>query len=145
MHLGCRYYATGWLSEKSDVYSFGVLILEIITSLPVLQIDRASSERYHISQWVRDLMKTGDIESIVDQRLRGNFDLSSAWKAVEIAMTCLSMDSTERPDMKEVVRELSECLGLERARKRRNVGFDTGKSNTVTRNFRESEVTPRSR
>ncbi|XP_022940055.1 putative leucine-rich repeat receptor-like protein kinase At2g19210 isoform X2 [Cucurbita moschata] len=144
-YLDPEYYATGWLTEKSDVYSFGVLILEIITSLPVLQIDRASSERHHISQWVRDLMNTGDIESIVDQRLRGNFDLSSAWKAVEIAMTCLSMDSTERPDMKEVVRELSECLGLERARKRRNVDFDIGKSNTITRDFRESEVTPRSR
>ncbi|XP_022981222.1 putative leucine-rich repeat receptor-like protein kinase At2g19210 [Cucurbita maxima] len=144
-YLDPEYYATGWLTEKSDVYSFGVLILEIITSLPVLQIDRASSKRYHVSQWVMNLMKTGDIKSIVDQRLRGNFDLSSAWKAVEIAMTCLSLDSVERPGMKEVVRELSECLALERARKRRNVDSDTGKSNTVTRNFRESEVTPRAR
>lgn len=145
MHLGCRYYATGWLTEKSDVYSFGVLALEIITSRPVLRIDRASSEKYHIGPWVMHLMKTGDIRSIVDERLRGNFDLSSAWKAVEIAMTCLSLNSIERPSMKEVVMELSECLKSERARKRRNIDSNTRKSNVVSRNFRESEVTPHAR
>lgn len=142
MDLGCRYYATGWLTEKSDVYSFGVLILEVVTSRPVLMIDRASSQKYHISQWVMHLMKTGDIRSIVDQRVRENFDLSSAWKAVEIAMKCLSLNSIDRPNMKEVVAVLSECLALEKARKRRNVDSNMGKSNAVSRNFRESEVTP---
>lgn len=142
MDLGCRYYATGWLTEKSDVYSFGVLILEVVTSRPVLMIDRASSQKYHISQWVMHLMKTGDIRSIVDQRVRENFDLNSAWKAVEIAMKCLSLNSIDRPNMKEVVAVLSECLALEKARKRRNVDSNMGKSNAVSRNFRESEVTP---
>lgn len=47
--------------------------------------------------------------------------------------------------MKEVVIELSECLALEKARKRKNVDSDTRKSNVVSRNFRESEVTPLAR
>ncbi|XP_008464660.2 putative leucine-rich repeat receptor-like protein kinase At2g19210 [Cucumis melo] len=141
-YLDPEYYATGWLTEKSDVYGFGVLILEIVTSRPVLMIDRASSQKYHISQWVMQLLKTGDIRSIVDQKVRENFDLSSAWKAVEIAMKCLSLNSIDRPSMKEVVSELSECLALEKARKRRNVYSDMRKSNAVSRNFRESEVTP---
>ncbi|CAK9325334.1 unnamed protein product [Citrullus colocynthis] len=141
-YLDPEYYATGWLTEKSDVYSFGVLILEVVTSGPVLMIDRAYSQKYHISQWVMHLMKTGDIRSIVDQRVRENFDLSSAWKAVEIAMKCLSLNSIDRPNMKEVVTVLSECLALEKARKRRNVDSNMGKSNAVSRNFRESEVTP---
>lgn len=147
MHLWCRYYQTGWLTERSDVYSFGSLILEIITSLPVIIIDKSSSSIYHnhISQWVMHLMETGDIKSIVDQRLRENFDLSSAWKAVEIAMQCLSLKSVKRPSMKEVVTELSQCLALEKARKRRNVHSNTRKSNVVSTNFRASVVTPSAR
>lgn len=61
----------------------------------------------------------GDIKNLVDPRLRGDFDISSAWKAVEIAMLSVSQTSTERPTMNHVVRELSQCLEMEIARKGR--------------------------
>jgi serine/threonine protein kinase len=110
--LTCRYYLSNWLTEKSDVYSFGVVLLEIITSRPAIE---KSQERTHISQWLSFMLEKGDIKSIVDPRLRGNFNINSAWKAVEIAMACVSPTSAKRPTMNQVVAELKECLPTELA------------------------------
>ncbi|KAK0597002.1 hypothetical protein LWI29_020861 [Acer saccharum] len=41
-----------------------------------------------------------------------NFEINSAWKAVELALSCTSQSSSERPTMIEVVMELKECLVL---------------------------------
>ena len=77
----------------------------------------------HISQRVSSKLANGDIKSIVDSRLQGDCDTSSAWRAVEIAMACVSANSAERPYMSDVVNELKECLAIELARK--HVGYDT--------------------
>ncbi|GLT69267.1 hypothetical protein SLA2020_414290 [Shorea laevis] len=55
-------------------------------------------------------------KNIVDPRLRGNFNINSAWKAVEIAMACVSPTSAKRPTMSQVVAELKECLTTELGR-----------------------------
>ncbi|XP_030972959.1 LRR receptor-like serine/threonine-protein kinase IOS1 [Quercus lobata] len=102
------------LTEKSDVYSFGVVLLEIITSRPVIE---RSDENIHISQWVRIMLDKGDIQNIVDPRMYGDFNVNSAWKAIEIAMACVSSTSTERPSMSEVVMKLKECLKSELAQR----------------------------
>jgi hypothetical protein len=102
------------LTEKSDVYSFGVVLLEIITSRPVIEI---SLENTHISEWVRNMLAKGEIQNIVDSRLRGDFNVNSAWKAVEMAMTSVSPTSTERPTMSEVVAKLRECVASELAQR----------------------------
>ncbi|XP_062156019.1 LRR receptor-like serine/threonine-protein kinase IOS1 [Alnus glutinosa] len=111
-YLDPEYYISSWLTEKSDVYSFGVVLLEIITSRPAIQ---KSQEMTHISQWVSLMLAKGDIKSIVDTRLRENFNINSAWKAVEIAMACVSPTSAKRPNMSQVVAELKESLATELA------------------------------
>lgn len=88
--------------------------MEIITSRPV--IPQTNRERTHISQWVSSMVSMGDIKSIVDPRLRGDYDVNSVWKAVEVAMACLSQTCGRRPTMNRVVVELSDCLSAERAR-----------------------------
>ena len=108
--LTCRYYISNWFTEKSDVYSFGVVLLKIITSRPVIE---RSQENTHISQWVSSMLAKGDMKNIVDPRLHGNFKINSAWKAVEIAMACVSHTSAKRPTMSQVVAELKECLETE--------------------------------
>ncbi|XP_004297625.1 PREDICTED: receptor-like protein kinase At3g21340 [Fragaria vesca subsp. vesca] len=113
-YLDPEYHITGWLNEKSDVYSFGVALLQIITSRPV--ISRTSQVNSHVSQWVSSMLSTGDIKSIVDPKLRGDFEINSAWKAVELARDCMSDMSTARPNMSEVVTRLKECFGAELAR-----------------------------
>jgi serine/threonine protein kinase len=111
--LTCRYYISNWLTEKSDVYSFGVVLLGIMTGRPAIE---RSTERTHISQWVSFMLAEGDIKNIVDPRLRENFNINSAWKAVEIAMACVSPTSAKRPTMSEAVVELKECLATKLTR-----------------------------
>ncbi|KAK8294106.1 hypothetical protein V6Z11_D06G232900 [Gossypium hirsutum] len=110
-YLDPEYSTTNRLTEKSDVYSFGVVLLEIITNRPV--IARTIDEPTHISRWVGSMLSNGDIENIVDSRLKGDFEINSVWRAIEVAMACLSSASTKRPTMNHVVTELSECLVAE--------------------------------
>ncbi|KAK4590902.1 hypothetical protein RGQ29_021195 [Quercus rubra] len=111
-YLDPEYSITYKLTEKSDVYSFGIALLKIITGRPVIE---RSHENTHISQWVRIMLDKGDIQNIVDPRLHGDFNANSAWKAIEIAMVCVSSTSTNRPPMSEVVVKLKECLTSELA------------------------------
>ncbi|KAL0010233.1 hypothetical protein SO802_005341 [Lithocarpus litseifolius] len=113
-YLDPEYAITYKLTEKSDVYSFGIVLLKIITGRPVIE---RSHENTHISQWVRIMLDKGDIQNIVDPRLHGNFNANSAWKAIEIAMVCVSSTTTKRPPMSEVVVKLKECLTSELAEK----------------------------
>ncbi|XVF86750.1 hypothetical protein PTKIN_Ptkin18bG0067600 [Pterospermum kingtungense] len=113
-YLDPEYYTTNRLTEKSDVYSFGIVLLEVITSRPA--ISETNNERTHISQWVSSMVARGDIKNIVDPRLKGDFDVNSVWKAVELAMNCLSPTSTRRQTMNQAVLELTQCLSAERGR-----------------------------
>lgn len=119
LFLACRYYISNRLTEKSDVYSFGVVLLEIITGRPVIS-KTLENDNVHISHWISFMLAKGDIRSTVDPRLKGDFDINSVWKAVEIAMTCVSSTSVRRPTMNAVVMEVKECLAMETARKRKD-------------------------
>ncbi|KAF3526177.1 hypothetical protein F2Q69_00047403, partial [Brassica cretica] len=85
-YLDPEYYRTNWLSEKSDVYSFRVVLLEIVTNQPVIDKTR---ERPHINEWVGFMLTKGDIRSIVDPKLMGDYDTNGAWKIVEVALGCV--------------------------------------------------------
>ncbi|KAK3220082.1 hypothetical protein Dsin_014052 [Dipteronia sinensis] len=101
-YLDPEYYVSNRLTEKSDVYSFGAVLLEIITSKSaIIRIDE--HEKTHLSQWVESFLALGDIRQIVDSRLQGNFDVNSVWKAVEVAMACLSPTANRRPTMNVIV------------------------------------------
>jgi hypothetical protein len=76
-------------------------------------LERASGENTHILQWVLPIVKRGDIQNIVDTRLQGEFGINSAWKVVEIAMSCISPIVAERPDISQIFAELKESLSLE--------------------------------
>ncbi|KAL2332305.1 hypothetical protein Fmac_019886 [Flemingia macrophylla] len=112
-YLDPHYSISSRLTEKSDVYSFGVVLLEIITNQPVITRTKAEG---HISEVVNSLIAKGDIKGIVDSRLEGDFDINSAWKAVEIAMNCVSLNPNERPTMSVIVVEIKEALATELAR-----------------------------
>ncbi|KAM2993852.1 hypothetical protein FF2_045898 [Malus domestica] len=109
----CRYYASNRLNKESDVYSFGIVLLEIITSRPVFS---RMHERSYISEWFSFMLQKGDIYSLVDPRLEGNFNTNSVWKAVEIANACVSPTAIKRLSMSQIVVDLKECLATELAR-----------------------------
>ncbi|KAK9054734.1 hypothetical protein SSX86_025813 [Deinandra increscens subsp. villosa] len=113
-YLDPEYYTSNRLTEKSDVYSFGVVLLVVITGQPV--ITKNENDIIHISRLVNLKLAQGDINNIVDPKLQRDFDVNSAWKAVELAMACVAHTPSRRPTMNEVVMELNDCLVAERAR-----------------------------
>ncbi|OAP14608.1 hypothetical protein AXX17_AT1G46060 [Arabidopsis thaliana] len=140
-YLDPEYYRTNWLTEKSDVYSFGIVILEIITNKPVIDQNR---EKRHIAEWVGQMLTKGDIKSITDPSLHGDYDSVSVWKAVELAMSCLNPSSTNRPTMTQVVFELNECLASENLRGVQNQEMDSQSSVEVSMTF-DPESNPAAR
>ncbi|CAL9244278.1 unnamed protein product [Arabidopsis halleri] len=109
-YLDPECYHSGRLGEKSDVYSFGIVLLEMITNQPVINQTSGNS---HIRQWVGFQMNRGDILEIMDPNLRNDYDLNSAWRALELAMSCANPSSSKRPSMSQVIHELKECIVCE--------------------------------
>ncbi|KAJ6855686.1 hypothetical protein NC651_040354 [Populus alba x Populus x berolinensis] len=110
-YIDPEFRASGHLNKKSDVYSFGILLCELITGQPPLI--RGHKGHTHILQWVSPLVEKADIQSIIDPRLQGEFNTNCAWKALEIALSCVPPTSTQRPDMSDILGELKECLAME--------------------------------
>uniref|UniRef100_A0A453NC43 Protein kinase domain-containing protein n=1 Tax=Aegilops tauschii subsp. strangulata TaxID=200361 RepID=A0A453NC43_AEGTS len=122
-YLDPEYFRSYHISEKSDLYSFGVVLLELITGhAPVIPINDSMS--IHIGEWVHQSLDHGNIESIVDAKMGGDYDINSVWKAADLALHCKRDASRERPTMAEVVAQLKECLELENRRdgRRRSLG-----------------------
>lgn len=89
-------------------------MFELITGQPA--IIRGLEGSNHILDLINPLIERGDIQNIVDPRLEGKFSTNSAWKAMDIAMSCVSPIAIQRPDMSNVLAELKECLAdLERS------------------------------
>ena len=87
MCFTCRFQASGNFNKKSDVYSFGIILFELITSRTT--IVRGLVKNNHILDWVNPLIEWGDVQNIVDPRLEREFNNSFAWKAIEIAISCI--------------------------------------------------------
>uniref|UniRef100_A0A7N2N8A8 Protein kinase domain-containing protein n=2 Tax=Quercus lobata TaxID=97700 RepID=A0A7N2N8A8_QUELO len=115
-YLDPEFHASGNFNKKSDVYSYGIVLFELITGHPA--IIKGPEENTHILDWVYPIIESGDIQNIIDARLHGEFHKNSAWKAVEIAMSCVPRVAIQRPDMSQVLIEIKECLTLEMAYER---------------------------
>ncbi|KAJ4771491.1 Leucine-rich repeat protein kinase family protein [Rhynchospora pubera] len=110
-YLDPFYASTSELTEKSDVYSFGVVLLEIVTGKsPILEGPGGS--RYNLNQFVQERLSKGNIESILDPNMEGQYNINSIWKVADLALKCTGSPAW-RPDMTEIVRELEESLNLE--------------------------------
>ncbi|KAL8149786.1 hypothetical protein AgCh_006699 [Apium graveolens] len=109
-YLDPEYYRSNRLTEKSDVYSFGIVLLEIITGREAIG---TGDDFEHIVGWVRSRIEEGDVRTVVDLRIRENVGINSVWKAIEIAVACVSIASEDRPTMKFVVTQLKESLATE--------------------------------
>ncbi|KAF3785106.1 hypothetical protein EJ110_NYTH29077 [Nymphaea thermarum] len=105
------YYSKSRLTEKSDVYSFGVVLFELITGQNAVLIQ--GSQRVHNLDFAMPKIMSGDVASIVDPRLQGQYDINSVWKVAETAIACTAEKGITRPTMTEIVRELGEAIDME--------------------------------
>ncbi|XP_024005534.1 probable LRR receptor-like serine/threonine-protein kinase At4g29180 isoform X1 [Eutrema salsugineum] len=114
-----EYYNTFKLNEKSDVYSFGIVLLELITGRrSIMKTD--DGDKMNVVHFVEPFIDFGDIDGVVDARLRGDFSSNSAWKFVEVAMSCVRDRGTNRPTMNQIVSDLKQCLAAELGREPRS-------------------------
>lgn len=89
------------MTKKSDVYSYGVVLLELISGRPAIIKSREGP--VHLVEWVGLLLDRGEIGGIVDPRLNiGDFDVNSTRKALETAMDCVKLKSSDRPTMSDI-------------------------------------------
>ncbi|XP_024003752.1 probable leucine-rich repeat receptor-like protein kinase At2g28990 isoform X2 [Eutrema salsugineum] len=140
-YLDPEYYQTNWLTEKSDIYSFGIVLLEIITNQPIIQQFR---ENPHLVEWISHMIRKGDIRNIMDPNLHQNYDIGSVWKAIEVAMSCVSPSSAGRPTMSRVATDLKECLISEISSVRENLDMESKSSINYSMDL-YTEVIPKAR
>lgn len=94
----------------------------MITNQPVINQTSGNS---HITQWVGFQINRGDILEIMDPNLRKDYDINSAWRALELAMSCANPSSSKRPSMSQVIQELKECIVCENSGIRANQGLES--------------------
>ncbi|KAK3410711.1 hypothetical protein EUGRSUZ_J02701 [Eucalyptus grandis] len=108
-YLDPEFQSLGNLNKKSDVYSFGIVLFELICQRATMR-SQDGSPSMQILQWLIPIIESGDLQRIMDPRLQGEFDINSAWKVVEIAMSCTKPSAIQRPDINQVLVELKESL-----------------------------------
>uniref|UniRef100_A0A0D9W1R5 non-specific serine/threonine protein kinase n=1 Tax=Leersia perrieri TaxID=77586 RepID=A0A0D9W1R5_9ORYZ len=104
------YLAPEWISgvaitPKVDVYSYGMVLLEIISGMRNLP-NVHSSNSYHAAYFpVRAINKLheGDVPSLVDPQLSGDFNLEEVERVCKVACWCIQDNEFNRPTMGEVV------------------------------------------
>ncbi|VAH24459.1 unnamed protein product [Triticum turgidum subsp. durum] len=107
------YLAPEWLSgvavtPKIDVYSFGMVLLEIISGRRNSG-EESTSNSYHVEYFpvqVVNKLHEGDVGSLVDPRLHGDFNTIQAERLCKVACWCIQDNEFDRPAMDEVVRVL---------------------------------------
>jgi serine/threonine protein kinase len=107
-----EYYRTFVLNEKSDVYSFGVVLLELITGQRAI-IKTEEGDNISVIHYVWPFFEARELDGVVDPLLRGDFSQDSAWKFVDVAMSCVRDKGSNRPTMNQIVAELKQCLAAE--------------------------------
>ena len=105
-YLDPEYHQCYQLTDKSDVYSFGVVLIELISSMPPIDINR---KEVNLSNYAMKKILAGAFDEVVDPRLgfRSNQKLKRMTTAVaELAFQCLQHNKEFRPAMADVLEAL---------------------------------------
>ncbi|KAL5761240.1 hypothetical protein ACOSQ2_020078 [Xanthoceras sorbifolium] len=103
-----EYHQCYQLTDKSDVYSFGVVLIELISSMPAVDISRHRYE-INLANLAINKIQKGAVNKLVDPCLGFHSDEKIKWMATavaELAFLCLQQNKDMRPTMDVVLEEL---------------------------------------
>ncbi|BAB84503.1 S-receptor kinase PK3 precursor-like [Oryza sativa Japonica Group] len=108
------YMAPEWalnlpINAKVDVYSFGIVLLEMVVGSRVADQRTEAGEPLQlpqITQALRHVVDSGDVMSLVDARLQGQFNPRQAMEMVRISLACMEERSC-RPTMDDIAKSLT--------------------------------------
>lgn len=103
-----EYHQCYQLTDKSDVYSFGVVLIELISSMPAVDINRHRHEINLANLAVHKIQKC-EFDELIDPSFGHKSDAEVKRMTIavaELAFRCLQQDKEMRPTMDEVLEEL---------------------------------------
>ncbi|XP_021749543.1 LEAF RUST 10 DISEASE-RESISTANCE LOCUS RECEPTOR-LIKE PROTEIN KINASE-like 1.2 isoform X1 [Chenopodium quinoa] len=108
-YLDPEYHQCYQLTDRSDVYSFGVVLIELISSLPAIDLERNRSE-INLSNYAMNRIQRCAFDELVDPKLgfASDFKVKRMTTLVaELAFQCLQHDKEFRPSMDEILESLN--------------------------------------
>ena len=105
-----EYHECYQLTEKSDVFSFGVVLIELISSMPAVDISRHRHE-INLSNMAMNKIQNHTLHELVDPSL--GFESDGTVKnmitdVAELAFQCLQYVKEMRPSMAQVLEALKD-------------------------------------
>ncbi|PSR91137.1 Leaf rust 10 disease-resistance locus receptor-like protein kinase [Actinidia chinensis var. chinensis] len=105
-----EYHQCYQLTDKSDVYSFGVVLIELISSMPAVDINRNRHE-INLANLAINRIQDRALNELIDPSLGFESDSSIGrmiTSVAELAFLCLQLGKEMRPTMDEVLEALKE-------------------------------------
>ncbi|KAF3954018.1 hypothetical protein ACB098_04G076000 [Castanea mollissima] len=105
-----EYHECYQLTEKSDVFSFGVVLIELISSMPAVDITRHRHE-INLSNMAMNKIQNHTLHELVDPSLGFETDCTvknMITDVAELAFQCLQYDKEMRPSMVVVLEALKD-------------------------------------
>ncbi|BFG36247.1 hypothetical protein CerSpe_225210 [Prunus speciosa] len=113
-YLDPEYFINFQLTDKIDVYSFGVVLLELLTSIKVIDFNRGE-EDVNLVVYMKRVMKEERLMDAVDPVIKegaSKLDLETMKALGFLAASCLDEQRQNRPSMKEVADEIEYMIGI---------------------------------
>ncbi|KAL8248515.1 hypothetical protein R6Q59_005383 [Mikania micrantha] len=103
-----EYHQRYQLTDKSDVYSFGVVLIELISSMVAVDLNRPQDE-ISLANLALNRIQGRAIDQLIDPVLGSDTNpetMNMITSVAEVAFRCLQYHSEMRPTMSEVLDEL---------------------------------------
>ncbi|XAR50848.1 Non-specific serine/threonine protein kinase [Bertholletia excelsa] len=105
-YLAPEYALSGKLTKKADVYSFGILLLEMISGKSSSKA-AFGEDLLVLVEWTWKLKAESRLLEIVDHELI-DYPEDEVLRFIKVALFCTQATSHRRPEMKQVVKMLTE-------------------------------------
>ncbi|XP_065615912.1 LEAF RUST 10 DISEASE-RESISTANCE LOCUS RECEPTOR-LIKE PROTEIN KINASE-like 1.1 [Quercus suber] len=114
------------LTSKSDVYSFGVVLMELISSLPAVDVFRHNHE-INLAKLAVNKVEKGAFHELIDPHLGFESDEGVRTMTIlvaKLAFQCLLQDKEMRPSMDEVLEALKKIQSGKDAHEDQEMAYD---------------------